>query len=51
MAAHASSVAMPDSDIRQAQRRRNVRLGLILATIALTFFAGFVIKTMLFASA
>lgn len=51
MATLSTSVAMPDPDIRQAQRRRNVRLGLILATIALTFFAGFVAKTMLFASA
>ncbi|NBD20260.1 hypothetical protein GTZ97_06195 [Aquabacterium fontiphilum] len=33
---------------RRAQRQRNVRLGLILASIALTFFAGFVAKTMLF---
>ncbi|MFN3617210.1 MAG: cytochrome oxidase small assembly protein [Aquabacterium sp.] len=34
----------------QAQRRSNVRLGLILASIALTFFVGFVVKTMLFGS-
>jgi hypothetical protein len=34
----------------QAQRRSNVRLGLVLASIALTFFAGFVVKTMLFGS-
>lgn len=35
-------------DVRQAQRQRNVRLGLILASIALTFFTGFVVKTILF---
>ncbi|MEK8087206.1 cytochrome oxidase small assembly protein [Aquabacterium sp. A3] len=34
----------------EAQRRSNVRLGLILASIALTFFAGFVIKTVFFGS-
>ena len=33
---------------RDEQRRRNVRLALILASIALTFFAGFVIKTVMF---
>jgi hypothetical protein len=42
------AMTMTDQDARKAQRQRNVRLGLILASIALTFFAGFVVKTMLF---
>ncbi|MGC4395284.1 MULTISPECIES: cytochrome oxidase small assembly protein [Hydrogenophaga] len=29
------------------QKKNNVRLGLILATVALTFFAGFVAKLVL----
>ena len=32
----------------QERRRRNLRLALVLASIALTFFAGFVIKTVMF---
>lgn len=39
---------MSSPSSNEAQRRSNVRLGLILASIALTFFAGFVIKTVLF---
>jgi hypothetical protein len=30
------------------QRRRNFRLGLVLASVALAFLAGFVAKAMLF---
>ncbi len=30
------------------QRRRNLRLGLILATVAIAFLVGFVAKAMLF---
>lgn len=33
---------------RDATRRRNLRLALILATIAIAFFAGIVAKAMLF---
>jgi hypothetical protein len=32
------------------QKKNNVRLGLILATVALTFFAGFVAKFVLLGS-
>ena len=32
------------------ERKRNLRLGLILASIALAFFAGFVAKIVLFGS-
>jgi hypothetical protein len=45
-----SAMSPTSSDDRQTQRRSNVRLGLVLASIALTFFAGFVVKTMLFGS-
>lgn len=34
----------------EEQRRRNLRLALVLASIALTFFAGFVIKTAMFSA-
>ena len=33
-----------DSDQERARRTKNVRTGLILATIALAFFIGFVIR-------
>ncbi|MGP1629580.1 MAG: cytochrome oxidase small assembly protein [Giesbergeria sp.] len=29
------------------QKKRNLRMGLVLASVALTFFAGFIIKMML----
>jgi len=45
-----SVMSSTPSNDPQAQRRSNVRLGLVLASIALTFFAGFVVKTMLFGS-
>ena len=32
------------------QRKRNLRLGLILASVALAFFVGFVAKIVLFGS-
>ena len=34
--------------ISGAERKRNVRLGLILASVALAFFLGFVVKIALF---
>ncbi len=34
--------------ISPEQRRRNLRLGWMLATIALTFLVGFVVKAFLF---
>lgn len=34
-------------DIRQAQRAKNVRMGLILATIVAVFFFGVMLKTKL----
>jgi hypothetical protein len=32
----------------ERQKRANVRLGLILASIALVFFVGFIVKSVLF---
>lgn len=35
---------MATMSIEQEQRRKNVRLGLILASIALAFFVGIIVK-------
>ena len=37
----------PEQD-KSEQRRNNVRLGLILATIALVFFIGFIVRMVYF---
>lgn len=45
---HNTSSGMPDrSTAYQLQRRKNLRLALILASIALVFFLGFVTKMLL----
>ncbi len=40
---------MPNTTSAQALRARNLRLGLILASVAATFFIGFVVKLVLLA--
>jgi hypothetical protein len=34
--------------VDERQRKANLRLGLILATVALVFFVGFIVKSALF---
>jgi len=36
--------------MRHEQKRQNLRLGLILATVAIAFFVGFVLKLTVFAT-
>ena len=40
--AHPQSPAVPEDD-----RKKNLRLGLILASVAIVFFVGFIAKTLL----
>ncbi len=42
---------MPEFADKSAQRARNVRLALILASIAVAFFVGFVVKITLLGKA
>jgi len=43
-------VAGRKASIRHEQKRQNLRLGLILATVAIAFFVGFVLKLTVFAT-